>query len=83
MFEIASKFYYAVDHSPSFYWESASWEISEALLPFLPTVIEGPDKWKKNKTILKSIEIRNGVIQNPKILSFQNREKEYPHKFRY
>ena len=82
MFEIASKFYYAVDHSPSFYWESASWEISEALLPFLPTVIEGPDKWKKNKTILKSIEIRNGVIQNPKILSFQNREKEYPHKFR-
>ncbi|MCD4789102.1 MAG: N(5)-(carboxyethyl)ornithine synthase [Bacteroidales bacterium] len=83
MFEIASKFYYAVDHSPSFYWESASWEISEALLPFLPTVIEGPDKWKKNKTILKSIEIRNGVIQNQKILSFQNREKEYPHKFRY
>ena len=81
MFEIASKFYYAVDHSPSFYWESASWEISEALLPFLPTVIEGPDKWKKNKTILKSIEIRNGVIQNPKILSFQNRHKEYPHKF--
>lgn len=81
MFEIASKFYYAVDHSPSFYWESASWEISEALLPFLRTVIEGPDKWKKNKTILKSIEIRNGIIQNQKIISFQKRNKEYPYKF--
>jgi alanine dehydrogenase len=81
MFEADGKFYYAVDHSPSFYWNSASWEISAALLPFLPIVIGGSDMWE-NKTISKSIEIRNGVIQNPKILSFQNREKEYPHKFR-
>ena len=82
MFEVAGKYYYAVDHSPSFYWNSASWEISEALLPFLPKVIGGPNMWEKNKTISKSIEIRNGVIQNPKILSFQNREKKYPHKYR-
>ena len=82
MFEADGKFYYAVDHSPSFYWNSASWEISKALLPFLPIVIGGPKIWEENKTISKSIEIRNGVIQNPNILSFQNREKEYPHKFR-
>ena len=82
MFEIAGKFYYSVDHSPSFYWNSASWDISEAILPFLPIVIGGPKVWEKNKTISKAIEIRNGVIQNPKIHSFQNREKEYPHKFR-
>ena len=82
MFEVAGKYYYAVDHSPSYYWNSASWEISEALLPFLPIVFGGPNKWEKNKTISKAIEIRNGVIQNPKILSFQNREKEYPHQFR-
>ncbi len=81
MFEVAGKYYYAVDHSPSFYWNSASWEISKALLPFLPKVIGGPNMWEKNKTISKSIETLNGVIQNPKILSFQNREKEYPHKF--
>ncbi len=82
MFEVAGKFYYAVDHTPSYYWNSASWEISKALLPFLPKIIGGPNIWEENKTISKSIEIRNGVIQNPKILSFQNREKEYPHKFR-
>jgi len=82
MFEIAGKFYYSVDHSPSYYWNSASWEISKALRPFLPIVIGGPNKWEQNKTISKAIEIRNGVIQNPKILSFQNREKEYPHQFR-
>ena len=82
MFEVSGKFYYAVDHSPSYYWDSATWEISKALLPFLPMVIGGPRIWEKNKTISKAIEIRNGIIQNPKILSFQNREKKYPHQFR-
>ncbi|WP_353573028.1 N(5)-(carboxyethyl)ornithine synthase [Candidatus Albibeggiatoa sp. nov. BB20] len=82
MFEASGKYYYAVDHSPSFYWNSASWEISKALLPFIPKVIEGPNMWKENKTISNSIEIFNGVIQNPKILSFQNREEEYPHKLK-
>ncbi|MFC4950754.1 lysylphosphatidylglycerol synthase domain-containing protein [Pseudonocardia sp. GCM10023141] len=28
--------YHAVDHSPSYLWNSATWEISETLLPFLP-----------------------------------------------
>ena len=82
MFGVAGKYYYSVDHSPSFYWNSASWEISEALLPFLPIVMEGEKAWKKNETISKAIEIRDGVIQNPRILSFQNREKEFPHQSR-
>jgi alanine dehydrogenase len=82
MFEVAEKFYYSVDHSPSFYWNAASWEISTALLPFLPVVIEGPDVWQKNRTILNSIEIRNGIVQNKKILSYQGREEEYPHNFK-
>ena len=77
--DVDGKYYYSVDHSPSFYWNSATWEISKALLPFLKKVLQGPDGWEKDKTILRSIEIREGVIQNPKILSFQNREKEYPH----
>ncbi len=79
IFEENGVFYYAVDHTPSWYWNSASWEISEALLPFLPIVLGGTTEWKKNKTIAKAIEIDKGVIQNPKILSFQNRKKEYPH----
>jgi len=27
--------YYGVDHSPSYLWNSATWEISEALIPHL------------------------------------------------
>lgn len=72
--------YYAVDHSPSYLWNSATWEISEALLPFLRTVLEGPGAWDESLTISRSIEIRDGVIQNPDILSFQGRDATYPHE---
>jgi alanine dehydrogenase len=71
--------YYAVDHSPSYLWNSATWEISEALLPFLPTVMGGPEAWEATPTVRRAIEIRDGVIQNPAILSFQGRAPRYPH----
>ncbi len=71
--------YYAVDHSPSYLWDAATWEISQALLPFLATVVAGRDAWEGNPTIRRAIEIRDGVIQNPVILSFQGRSPEHPH----
>ncbi len=71
--------YYAVDHSPSHLWDSATWEISEALIPFLPTVMSGGDAWEADQTVRRAIEIRAGVVQNPRILSFQSRSPEYPH----
>ena len=70
---------YGVDHSPSFLWDSATWEISQALMPHLRTVISGPRAWEADKTIGRAIEIRDGVIQNPKILSFQGRSATFPH----
>jgi alanine dehydrogenase len=71
--------YYAVDHTPTYLWDSASWEISVALLPFLETVLGGPEAWKTQPTVENSIEIQEGVIRNEKILSFQKRSAEYPH----
>jgi alanine dehydrogenase len=72
--------YYAVDHSPSYLWNSATWEISAALVPHLRTVMSGPEEWERSETIRRAIEIRDGEIQNPRILSFQDREPEYPHR---
>ncbi|MFC4944593.1 N(5)-(carboxyethyl)ornithine synthase [Pseudonocardia sp. GCM10023141] len=72
--------YYAVDHSPSHLWNSATWDISEALLPFLRTVMGGPAAWDADTTIRRAIEIRDGVIQNPAILSFQGRSAQHPHR---
>ena len=71
--------YYAVDHSPSYLWDSATWEISEALLPHLTTVLAGTAAWEADDTIRRAIEIRDGVIRNPAILAFQSRDERYPH----
>ncbi len=71
--------YYGVDHSPTFLWNSATWTISEALIPFLRPVMEGPQAWDAERTIRSAIEIREGVVVNPKILSFQGRSHEHPH----
>lgn len=71
--------YYAVDHSPSHLWNSATWEISEGLLPFIETVLEGPAAWDQSETISRAIEIRDGHIINKAILEFQKRQSEYPY----
>jgi alanine dehydrogenase len=69
--------YYGVDHSPSYLWNSATWEIGEALLPHLRSVLTGA--WDASEVIRRAIEIRGGTILNPRILSFQHRSPEYPH----
>ena len=72
--------YYAVDHTPSYFWESASRSISAALLVHLPSVIFGRDSWNENETIKHAINIDKGVIVKDTILRFQNRDKNYPHE---
>ena len=71
--------YYGVDHSPSYLWNAATWEISEALIPYLQIVADGPESWDASETIRRAVEIREGVVQNPAILSFQQRDAAYPH----
>jgi hypothetical protein len=41
--------------------------------------MSGPTAWDTDVTISKAIEMRDGVVQNPKILSFQHRSAAYPH----
>ncbi|WP_426515077.1 N(5)-(carboxyethyl)ornithine synthase [Diaminobutyricibacter sp. McL0618] len=72
--------YYAVDHSPSYLWDSATWEIGEALTPFVRTVMGGAPAWESDDTIRRAIEIRNGEIVNPAILEFQGREPVKPYR---
>jgi alanine dehydrogenase len=80
MFEVGDNLhYYAVDHSPSYLWSSATWENSEALLRYLEVVSAGPSGWDADETIRRAIEIRDGVVLNPRILSFQHRSAEPPY----
>ena len=81
MFEVGDGVaYYGVDHSPSYLWNSATWENSEALLPFVETVLAGPEAWDEDETIHRAIEIRGGHVVNPAILAFQGRSAEHPHR---
>lgn len=74
--------YYAVDHTPSLYWESATWTISEALLPHLDVVQRGPDAWAGDATISRALEVEYGEVRNERILSFQDRAATWPHRIR-
>jgi alanine dehydrogenase len=71
--------YYAVDHTPSYLWNSATWDISEALMPFLRPVLEGPEAWEMDETLSRAIEIQDGRVRNTAILDFQHRSEEYPY----
>lgn len=79
MFSVGTIDYYAVDHSPSYLWESATRSISAALIVHLPSVLQGREGWEKNEVIRQAINMDAGVIQKPNILSFQGREPSYPH----
>jgi hypothetical protein len=71
--------YYAVDHTPSYFYRSASEEISRAVCSFLPVVMGGRAEWAKCPTVMKCVEMSEGALLNPKVLSRQRRETAYPH----
>lgn len=71
--------YYAVDHTPSYFWESASRSISAALVVHLHSVVGGPSSWAENASIQNAINIDQGVVVKDSILKFQRREANYPH----
>ena len=72
--------YYAVDHTPSYLWESATRMISTPLLAYLPAVLGGRDSWAKHETLRRAVDIDRGVVTREAILSFQHREAAYPHR---
>lgn len=72
-FQIGPAVYYGVDHTPSWLWRSASWEVSEVVVAYLGRVLHGPDSWAEDATLRRAIEIQDGEILNPKIISFRSR----------
>lgn len=76
-------YYYAVDHTPSYLWNAASREISKALIPYLNELYSNSFNFLKNETLKNAIEIWNGKILNENILSFQNRDREFPYQYLY
>ena len=76
IFKIGNIIYYAVDHTPTLLWNSATWEISDSILPYLSYIVEQSD----NKVLNDATDIKDGKILNRDILTFQNRSLAYPYK---
>ena len=79
-FPVGPVTYYAVDHSPSYLYNTASLEHSKEAHVYAGDVLGGEDAWRDCPTVGKAVEIRAGQVINPKILSFQGRERAYPHR---
>jgi alanine dehydrogenase len=79
MFKVGTVDYYAVDHTPSYLWESATRSISAALVVYMETMSRGRAGWEGDETLSRALNIDRGVVQKPAILEFQRRAAEYPH----
>ncbi len=75
LFQVGNLLYYSVDHTPSLLWDSATWEISVSLLPFLEDFLTQ----RENPVLSAAVDMKNGVILNRDILSYQHRAAAYPH----
>jgi alanine dehydrogenase len=71
--------YYAVDHTPSYFWQSASYEISGAIFQYFNYLLEH-GTYRGNAVLENAVEIAEGRILNPKIIEFQHREAEPPYR---
>jgi alanine dehydrogenase len=70
-FSIDGVTYYAVDHTPSYLWRSATWELSRVVIDFLGRFLGGPEAWAADETLRRAIEVQDGEILNEKILSYR------------
>lgn len=70
--------YYGVDHTPSLYWNTSSFELSTSLLPYLHYFINDDYSFYENTVLQRATEIKDGLILNKDIFQFQNRSNEYP-----
>lgn len=75
-------YYYGVDHTPTLYWNSSSYELSKALLPFVECMVKDKQAYKSNLILEKAVEVEQGVIKNVAILEYQNRIAAYPHSLK-
>ena len=69
--------YYAVDHSPSYLWNSSTWEISEALLPHLGAVLAALRRGTRTTRSGGPSRSATGS-SSTRILSFQHRSPDFP-----
>ncbi|MEW9094173.1 MAG: N(5)-(carboxyethyl)ornithine synthase [Clostridiaceae bacterium] len=69
--------HYVVDHTPSLFYKTSSFEISKEVAKYLDTIIEG--KENNNKVLRNAIIINDGEIIDEKIAKAQSRQLKKRH----
>lgn len=69
LLEIGKIKYYSVDHTPTLLWNSASYQISKNLQPFMEQFMN--DQYED--TLMNAVDIKQGIILNQDIIEFQGR----------
>lgn len=80
MIQNTNAYYYGVDHTPSLYWNTSSYQISEAILPYLKAISTEKRNYRDNQVLYAAVVIEDGNILIESVLNFQKREKKFPHK---
>ena len=69
MLSVDGIYYYAVDHTPSIFYRSASESIGHEVARYLDQLISG----QQTSALVDCLGIREGIILDPLITAFQNR----------
>ena len=69
LYEVEGIVHYVVDHTPSLFYKTVSKSLSEVVSPFYDVLIE--DKY--NTVLQNCLIVKDGIIEDKKILDFQGR----------
>lgn len=62
--------HYAVDHTPSLFYKTFSYDNSKVIYPYIELLAEG----ESNRVLDDALIVREGVILDPEIKQYQNRD---------
>ncbi|MBK2093749.1 N(5)-(carboxyethyl)ornithine synthase [Francisella philomiragia] len=82
MFKVGTIDYYGVNHASNYLWDSATRSISKIINDYLANITLTKENKSKIKVLSDATDIKDGLVKNKKIISFQKREKEYPYNYK-
>lgn len=69
VYQVEGIVHYAVDHTPSLFYKTFTWNNSAILYPYLEELVEG----KTGEVLKHALIMEQGEILDPEIIAFQNR----------
>ena len=82
MFKVGTMDYYGVNHASKYLWDNATRSISRVINDYLSDITLTKENKAKSKVLSDATDIKEGLVRNKKIISFQKRLKEHPYNYK-